>query len=31
MKLEYKRLARDVLDDYPNLRKLINDGNWSTF
>ena len=31
MKAEYKILARDVLDDYPNLRKLINDGDWRTF
>lgn len=31
MKLEYKRLARDLLDDYPNLKKLINDGDWRAF
>lgn len=31
MKSEYKILAREVLDKYPNLRKLLRDSDWSTF
>ena len=31
MKSEYKILARDVLDENPNLRNLIKNEDWSTF